>query len=167
MAAAFTLDSNNQEMPSEAAFPKTANVQPNNRMPVCPNCESEVEYKGGMICPNCGFDFMRYLWIPAPWGFLQFKFQKKTPRNIARIVFWMSTPTTVCVGAYSAMGDKRFTLVGLTILGLIVIPATFIFTVAPILAFLKKDELRDFDGNNVSDNPANQERNLSDHSGRN
>jgi hypothetical protein len=117
MAAAFTLDSNNQEMPSEAAFPKTVNVQPNNRMPVCPNCESEVEYKGGMICPNCGFDFMRYLWIPAPWGFLQFKFQKKTPRNIARIVFWMSTPTTVCVGAYSAMGDKRFTLVGLTILG--------------------------------------------------
>jgi hypothetical protein len=57
----FSLDSNNQEMPSEAAFPKTANVQPNNRMPVCPNCESEVEYKGGMICPNCGFDFMRYL----------------------------------------------------------------------------------------------------------
>ena len=99
--------------------------------------------------------------------FLQFKFQKKTQRNIARIVFWMSTPTTVCVGTYSAMGDKRFTLVGLTILGLIVIPATFIFTVAPILAFLKKDELRDFDGNNVSDNPANQGGNLSDHSGRN
>ena len=26
-------------------------------MPICPNCETVIEYKGGMLCNDCDFDF--------------------------------------------------------------------------------------------------------------
>lgn len=68
----------------------------------------------------------------------------------------MSAPTLACVGVYAAMGDIRFTLVGILLLVVLVIPVTILFTVAPMLAFLKKDELRDVDVDSViSDEPAN------------
>jgi hypothetical protein len=41
------------------------------------------------------------------------------------------------------MGDRRFILAGFAVLGLIVIPVTLLFTVSPIMAFLKKDDTRD------------------------
>ena len=63
------------------------------------------------------------------------------------------------------MGDRRFTLVGIAVLGLIVIPVTILFTVSPIMAFLKKDNLRDFYVDSViADEPANKAGNRSTHS---
>ena len=82
---------------------------------------------------------------------MRFKFQKKTPWNIGKTVFWMSAPTLACVWGYNTMGDKRFTLTGSAVLVAIVIPVTLLFTVLPILAFLKKDDLRDFDDKSVPD----------------
>ena len=122
-------------------------------------------FKDDLVCRSCGFDFKIYTWIPVPWGFLRFKCQKKTPWNIARTVFWMSAPTVGCVWMYSAMGDKRFTLVGFAVLGVIVIPVSTLFTVLPILAFLKKDKLRDSVDDGVrTDEPANKAVNRSTHS---
>ena len=112
-------------------------------MPICPNCVSGVGFKDGLVCQSCGFDFKVYTWVPVSWGFLRFKFQKKTPWNLVRTVFWMSAPPVGCVWMYSAMGDRRFTLVGLAVLTVIVIPMTIFFTVAPVIAFFKKDEIRE------------------------
>jgi len=140
-------------------------VSPNKRMPVCPNCESGVGYKDDLVCRSCGFDFKRYSWIPVPWGFLRCKFQKKTLRNVSRAAFSMSTPTLACVRGYIAMGDRRFTLAGFAVLGLIVIPVTLLFTVSPIMAFLKKDALRDsYVVRGISDEPADQAVNWSTNS---
>jgi hypothetical protein len=77
----------------------------------------------------------------------------------------MSTPTLACVGGYIAMGDRRFALVGFAVLGLIVIPVTLLFTVSPIMAFLKKDALRDsYVVRGISDVPADQAVNRSTYS---
>jgi len=63
------------------------------------------------------------------------------------------------------MGDRRFTLVGFAVLGLIVIPVTLLFTVSPIMAFLKKDDLRDsYVVRGISDEPADQAVNRSTYS---
>ena len=60
------------------------------------------------------------------------------------------------------MADRRFTLAGIAVLGLIVIPVATLFTVSPIVAFLKKDDLRDFDVDSVaSAEPANKAVNRS------
>ena len=63
------------------------------------------------------------------------------------------------------MGDRRFTLVGFAVLGLIVIPVTLLFTVSPIMAFLKKDALPDsYVVRGISDVPADQAVNRSTYS---
>jgi hypothetical protein len=82
----------------------------------------------------------------------------------------MSTPTLACVRGYIAMGDRRFTLAGFAVLGLIVIPVTLLFTVSPIMAFLKTDDLRDsyvvsgIVDSGISDEPADQAVNRSTYS---
>lgn len=112
-------------------------------MPICPNCESAIEYKGGMVCPRCNFDFKRYWFVP--WKLLQFKFQEdqRTPVKVAMILVWMFVPPLVCAAICVAMFEKGILLLWLP-LGMFTVAVSVLFTVFPFLALMKKDHLRDF-----------------------
>lgn len=102
-------------------------------MPICPNCESIVEYKGGMVYQKCNFDFKEY-WL-IPHSLLRFKFQRsqRTPANFAKTTFWLFVPTVVC----AAMDFSVAMFVVITI------PVATLFTFRPSVALFKNDHLRE------------------------
>ena len=111
-------------------------------MPICPNCESSVEYKGGMVCKKCEFDFKRYLFVS--WELLYFKFHpaEHTVRLKALWVFRMVMPMVTTIGIGLGIYLWVHPLIAIAFICVFVPPITAILTVLPIRALLREDRLR-------------------------
>ena len=110
-------------------------------MPICPNCESPIEFKSGMVCENCNFDFNGYRFVP--WIVLNLKFhsEKRTPGRLAAIGAWTLLPSLIAVALGTWLGFWSLTASVAFFVG-VAIPVCVSCLLKPLLAIFKQDNLR-------------------------
>lgn len=112
-------------------------------MPICPHCEVAVEYKNGMVCDQCTFDFKPY-WL-IPWSLLNLKFHRenRTPARLLGISAWMLLPTVIAIAIGRFLTDHGLQPTILFIFDIAVtIPISVVTFFRPLIAIFKNDNLR-------------------------
>ena len=105
-------------------------------MPICPHCEAAVEYKGGMLCDACGFDFNSYKFVP--WILLNLKFhpEKRTPFRLAAVGAWMLLPPTIAITLVTMLSSRSFAA-SVTFIVVVVAPISIVCFFLPLVAVIK------------------------------
>jgi hypothetical protein len=102
-------------------------------MPICPNCEATVEYKGGMLCDACGFDFNSYKFVP--WSLLNLKFhpEKRTHLRLAAVGGWMLLPPIIAMTLGTLLSYRSFA-VSVAFSVVVVAPISIVCFLLPLSA---------------------------------
>jgi hypothetical protein len=111
-------------------------------MPTCPNCETGFDYKSGMVCPACDFDFKRYWFVS--WKLLHFKFHsaERSLRSKAVTMFWLCVPTITAIALGLTIYRWAHPVLAIAFFIAFIVPITLLFTILPICALLREDRLR-------------------------
>ena len=109
-------------------------------MPICPDCHTTIEYKNGLVCHACHFDFKLYPLVS--WKLLHFKFhpEQRTVRQWVQITFWLIVPSLLSTGLTVVILAYISPLVTAIYALLFVLPIVIFFTIRPVAALLREDK---------------------------